>query len=144
MTVYTIGYEGMDIKKFLSLLLEHGIKTIVDVRERPLSRKPRFSKTALTEHLKTQGIDYLHLVKLGCPKVIRDRYREDNDWDRYTEGFLAHLSNQDDTIDQLAQLSNHSCCALLCYEADFNTCHRSMVAEKVVSVTRGSVWHLGM
>jgi hypothetical protein len=29
MTVFTIGYEGLDIDDFMSLLSEHGIETIV-------------------------------------------------------------------------------------------------------------------
>ena len=47
MTVFTIGYEGLDIGAFMSLLAEHGIETVVDIRELPLSRKPGFSKKAL-------------------------------------------------------------------------------------------------
>jgi len=44
MTIYTIGYEGIDIEQFFTLLSEHNIETVVDVRELPLSRKPGFSK----------------------------------------------------------------------------------------------------
>lgn len=44
MIVFTIGYEGLSIGRFLSLLAEHGIDTIVDVREYPVSRKLGFSK----------------------------------------------------------------------------------------------------
>jgi uncharacterized protein (DUF488 family) len=39
MTIYTIGYEGIDINGFLSLLRRHKIETVVDVRELPLSRR---------------------------------------------------------------------------------------------------------
>ncbi|MGN6317380.1 DUF488 family protein [Trinickia sp.] len=44
MTVSTIGYEGLDIDAFISLLSENGIETVVDIRELPLSRKPGFSE----------------------------------------------------------------------------------------------------
>ena len=44
MTVFTVGYEGPSVDRFLSLLAEHGIDTIVDVREYPVSRKLGFSK----------------------------------------------------------------------------------------------------
>ena len=47
MTVFTIGYEGLDIDTFMSLLGQHGIETIVDIRELLLSRKRGFSKRAL-------------------------------------------------------------------------------------------------
>ena len=39
MIIHTIGYEGIGIGRFLSLLREHTIETVVDVRELPLSRK---------------------------------------------------------------------------------------------------------
>jgi len=56
MTVFTIGYEGLDIDAFMSLLAEHGIDTVVDVRELPLSRKPGFSKKALANILNISGL----------------------------------------------------------------------------------------
>lgn len=131
MTVFTIGYEGLDIDGFVSLLAEHAIETVVDVRERPFSRKPGFSKKALASALNVSGLDYVHMVDLGCPKPVRDRYREDGDWQRYTEGFLAHLTTQTAAIGELSELVRTSNCALLCYEADFKSCHRSMVADAV-------------
>jgi hypothetical protein len=38
MTVFTIGYEGLDIDTFVSMLAEYSIETVVDIRELPLSR----------------------------------------------------------------------------------------------------------
>lgn len=129
MTVFTIGYEGLDIDAFMALLEQHGIDTIVDIRELPLSRKRGFSKSALAEALYVDGHRYLHLRELGCPRPVRDRYRVDGDWKRYTRGFLKHLQGQQRTLKQLSELAASSHCALLCYEADFNLCHRSLVAN---------------
>ena len=142
MKIYTIGYEGLGMDEFMSLLAENDIDTIVDVREMPLSRKPGFSKKALEATLNLSGREYIHLVALGCPKTIRDRYREDGNWKRYTEHFLKHLATQDDAVAELAALAATSNCALLCYEADYNFCHRSMVANAVKQVTRARVHHL--
>lgn|SRR3990167_4188123 len=142
MTIYTIGYEGLDIDAFMSLLAENDIETIVDVREMPLSRKPGFSKKALENLLNLSGREYVHLVDLGCPKLIRDRYRDDGNWKRYTEGFLKYLETQQDAIAELALLASTSNCALLCYEADYNFCHRSMVANAVMKVSNMRVEHV--
>lgn len=87
MTVFTIGYQGLDIDSFVALLAEHGIETVVDIRELPLSRKPGFSKKALANLLNLSGLKYAHMDSLGCPKRVRDRYRADCNWKRYTEGF---------------------------------------------------------
>ena len=142
MTVFTIGYEGLDIDAFMSLLAEYGIDTVVDVRELPLSRKPGFSKKALANALNLSGREYVHMVDLGCPKPVRDRYREDGNWKRYTDGFMKYLKTQEDAIAELASLATASNCALLCYEADFNFCHRSMVANAVKDYCGARVTHI--
>jgi len=142
MTIYTIGYEGIDIERFFKLLREHGIETVVDVRELPLSRKPGFSKKVLSTALNLSGLEYTHLSDLGCPKPIRDRYRSDSNWRRYKEGFLKYLKTQEDAIEELAMLAASSNCALLCFEADFNFCHRSMVADAVKQHSGMHVSHI--
>jgi uncharacterized protein (DUF488 family) len=142
MKIYTVGYEGLDIDSFLSLLAENDIETVVDVREMPLSRKPGFSKKSLASVLNLSGREYVHMVDLGCPKPVRDRYREDGNWKRYTEGFMKHLKTQDEAIAELSALAATSNCALLCYEADSNFCHRSMVASAVKDYCGARVTHI--
>lgn len=142
MTVFTIGYEGLDIDTFISILADHGIDTVVDIRELPLSRKPGFSKKALASVLNLSGMDYVHIIELGCPKPVRDRYREDGSWKRYTNGFLKHLKTQQVAIAELSELVSSSNCALLCYEADFNFCHRSMVAKAVHDYCGADIEHI--
>jgi len=142
MTIYTIGYEGIDIQQFFTLLRGHDIETIVDVRELPLSRKPGFSKKLLAATLNLSGLEYIHLANLGCPKPIRDLYRFDANWRRYKESFLKYLSTQEEAIEELATLAGSSSCALLCFEADFNYCHRSIVADAVKQRSGMRVSHI--
>lgn len=142
MTVFTIGYEGLAVDAFMSLLAERDIETVVDVRELPLSRKPGFSKKALASVLNLSGLEYIHMVDLGCPKPVRDRYREDGNWKRYTECFVKHLKMQQAAIAELSDLAGSSNCALLCYEADFNFCHRSIVANAVRDYCGADVEHI--
>lgn len=142
MTVFTIGYEGLDIDAFMSLLTEHNIDTVVDIRQLPLSRKRGFSKKALSSVLNLSGLEYVHMVDLGCPKAVRDRYRKDGSWRHYTDGFLKHLKTQEAAIAELSELASSSNCALLCYEADFNFCHRLMVANAVRDYCGAGVKHI--
>ena len=142
MIISTIGYEGLNVDEFMLLLSEHGIETIVDVREMPLSRKPGFSKKALTNILNLSGFEYVHMVELGCPKPVRDRYRQDGNWQRYTVGFLDYLETQGIAIAELSTLAASSNCVLLCYEADPNFCHRSMVANAVKEYSGVEVKHI--
>lgn len=142
MTVFTIGYEGLNISEFTALLLTHGVNTLIDVRELPLSRKQGFSKRALAATLDQSGIEYIHMVELGCPKSIRDQHRRDGDWVRYTAGYLNHLKDQETAIGRLIDLAASSNCALMCYEADHNDCHRSMVADAVAKNSGAEIKHI--
>jgi uncharacterized protein (DUF488 family) len=142
MSIYTIGYEGLNMNGFLTLLRTSDVETVVDIRELPLSRKPGFSKNGLGDTLNLNGFEYLHVPELGCPKPIRDQYRIDANWTRYTKGFLHYLAQQDDVIAELAAMASTTTCALLCFEADHNYCHRSMVAEAVRNVSGMPVLHL--
>lgn len=142
MTIYTIGYEGIDINGFLSLLREHDVETVVDVRELPLSRKAGFSKNALANTLNISGMEYIHLSDLGCPKPIRNRYRDDGNWMRYKESFLKHLDSQGEALADLAAAAAISNCALVCFEADYNLCHRSMVADAVKQLSGVRIVHI--
>ncbi|MBR8657612.1 DUF488 domain-containing protein [Achromobacter sp. Marseille-Q0513] len=140
--IFTIGYEGIDLTRFMSLLSHHNIDTVVDVREMPLSRKRGFSKTALRTALNQSGFEYVHLAMLGCPKDVRNRYREDGNWAAYRKRFLRYLATQESAIAELAALSSDSNCALLCFEADHNFCHRSMVANAVSAISDAEVTHI--
>lgn len=84
------------------------------------------------------------MVDLGCPKPVRNRYREDGNWKHYTNGFLKHLKTQKAAIAELSNLVNSSNCALLCYEADFNFCHRSMVANAVQKHCGADIEHISV
>ena len=75
--MHTIGYEGLDTQKFLSLLSEHDIQTLVDIRELPLSRKSGFSKKALAHSLKRRGISAVAQPSARAgylPYIHFDRY----------------------------------------------------------------------
>jgi hypothetical protein len=49
-TLYTIGYEGADVDRFLATLADAGVATVADVRAVALSRKKGFSKNQLRAH----------------------------------------------------------------------------------------------
>jgi uncharacterized protein (DUF488 family) len=140
--IFTFGYEGLPLKAFIARLKSAGIQAVVDVRANPLSRKPGFSKRALSSALHDAGIDYDHRPAMGCPKPIRDRYRNDGDWAAYTRGFLAHLKGQNEELKEVAQIAGRSRSCLLCFEADFNRCHRTYVARAAAKLGGLQVTHL--
>jgi uncharacterized protein (DUF488 family) len=130
----TIGYEALTQAEFYGILERCRVSTVVDIRELPISRKPGFAKAALAAALIKRGLKYEHVVELGCPRDIRHEYRADNDWARYTKRFKAYLEEQAEALEKLAGWMQQERCSLLCYEEDYNFCHRSFVAEKVATL----------
>jgi uncharacterized protein (DUF488 family) len=142
MNLYTLGYEGLDLTSFIARLKRAGVRQVVDVRELPLSRKKGFSKNGLASALQARGIPYTHMAALGCPKPIRNRYKHNGDWNSYRQDFLAHLKTQADTVLSVARLAREKAICLICFEADFEHCHRSLVARAAVARGAPSVIHL--
>ena len=132
-TIWTIGYEGLSLEQFLELLKANGVEHLVDIREAPISRKVGFAKAALSDAVERAGIRYSHVRALGCPKPIRDRHKETGDWGRYTRDFKIYLAGQDEALAQLRATVAAARTCLLCYEADYNRCHRTFVAEAISS-----------
>jgi uncharacterized protein (DUF488 family) len=82
------------IKAFTARLQTALVKTVVDVRELPLSRKKGFSKSAFCSALSAHGMAYLHARALACPKPIRNQYKADGNWQTYTRDFLKYIQTQ--------------------------------------------------
>ena len=129
--LFTMGYEGLKASDFLEILIEHSVEILIDVRAVPLSRKPGFSKKALTQSCREAGLDYQHWIELGCPSDIRDAYKKSGDWADYTKRFKCHLPDKDDVLNDLVELAEEKVCALMCFEADPRFCHRYFVAERI-------------
>jgi uncharacterized protein (DUF488 family) len=142
MTLFTFGYEGLSIGAFISRLKAAGVRTVFDIRQLPLSRKKGFSKTAFGIALHDAGIVYAHLPIFGCPRPIRDRYKIDQNWKAYEKAFDAYLGEQSDAVAELARLAAKTTACLVCFEADFRLCHRSLVARATARVGGPRVTHL--
>ena len=129
MTIFTAGYEGLTIDAFIARLKQAQIDKVLDVREYPLSRKKGFSKKAFAECLAAAGISYEHSPPLGCPKPIRNRYKEDGDWSVYSRDFRTYIRTQDSVLSNLVSSVAEQRICMVCYEADASFCHRSLIAE---------------
>jgi len=137
----TIGYERRSAQELISLLQCAGVSLVADVRERPLSRRPAFSRSRLQEALEAHGIAYIHMSALGSPREIRvlapnvelaaKRYRQ------------QVLSRNDGALRELVGRAQRVRVCLLCYEREPEECHRSLIAEEVAHRnTRVRVTHL--
>lgn len=127
----SIGYQGRTADAFVQALTEQRVRTLVDVRLTPLSRKRGFSKRALSERLAEAGIDYVHLPALGNPKENRAAFH-DGRVEQGRRRFREHLAapDGDEALTELAKLASEQPVAVLCFEADVECCHRHVVVEE--------------
>ncbi len=137
-TLYTIGYEATDIARFVDEVRRQGIARIIDVRRNPISPKRGFAKGALAARLTAEGIGYTHLVDLDPPKDLRDVYRVERDLARYFTRFATYLVGQQEALTSVTELAHAERCALLCFERDPVTCHRSVIAAHLTQ--HAAIW----
>jgi uncharacterized protein (DUF488 family) len=138
--IFTIGYGEATPDRVIATLREAGVATLVDVRAIANSRKPGFSKTALSAALEAAGIGYLHLRPLGTPAAGRVAARSGRPAEM-RRIFTAHLAGTEPqaALAGLAERAKRERVCLLCLEADPTVCHRTLVAEAVAAEVPGVV-----
>lgn len=143
--LFTIGYEGATLDDFTATLKCAGVRFVVDIRDRPQSRRPGFSKTALAEALDESGIRYVHLGDLGDPKPGRDAARA-GDFTTFRRIFGGVLASDIGrlAIETVAKWAMEDNVCLLCYERNPDECHRKLVAHAVETITQERTQHLGV
>jgi len=131
-TVYTIGYEGTDIERFIKTLQLVGVEVLADVRAVTVSRKQGFSKNGLRELLRESGIAYEHFGSLGDPKPGRQAATEGRiaDFERIYSSHLATPAAQEG-LSALRKVVDAKATCLMCFERDPKICHRTIVAKSL-------------
>jgi len=128
--LFTIGYEGRSIDKYLSYLVFAGIKILIDVRANAISMKPEFSGKNLSNFCNLMDIEYVHIPELGISSEHRKKIKDKEILFKNYKGVLE--TNYSDYLDQIVQLAlKNKRIALTCFEANPAECHRSIVAKKV-------------
>ena len=143
--LYTIGYEGAAPDDFWATLLASGVRTLVDIRDVPMSRKPGFSKKALGQAADAHGLRYVHLGGLGDPKEGRDAAKAGKH-SLFAKIFAAHMMTHEalSGLTEAIELSLVAPSCLLCFERNHENCHRSIVASHMNVRESFKVTHLGV
>jgi uncharacterized protein (DUF488 family) len=122
--VYTIGHSTHHQDYFLSLLKDHGINCVVDVRTIAASRfNPQYNKKRLSGFLNDHGIVYMHFAEeFGArrtdPSFLDETGRVDFLKVRRSDKFA-------DGMNRIREgLKKNFTIALMCAEADPFECHR--------------------
>ncbi len=144
--VFTIGHSTRSEDELLSLLGEAGVRTLVDVRAFPSSRRlPQFNRAALTTWLPEAGVRYVHLSQLGgrrapIPESLNGGWREPG-----FRGYADYMSSGEFAIGlaRLEVLAGERPTAIMCAEAVWWRCHRRLIAD-ALTVRGWRVEHLGV
>lgn len=140
--LWTIGHSTRAIDDFIALLMENSIEVVGDVRRYPGSRRfPQYNPEALADSLRSAGIAYQPFPSLGGRRTPRS----DSPYTVWRNDSFRGYADYMDTgafregLESLMELAETRRVAILCSEAVWWRCHRSMIADALK--TRGYLVH---
>ena len=131
-TIWTIGHSTRSAEEFIQILTAHEIEALVDVRSFPGSRRyPHFNKTELAVTLSEAGIEYAHVPELGGrrrpnPQSKNTAWKNDS-----FRAYADHMETKEfeKGIEALMSMSEAKRTAIMCSEALWWRCHRSLISD---------------
>ncbi len=136
-TLYSIGHSTHTIDELIAALQAHQIRTLVDIRAFPMSRRlPQFNRDALEKSLPAAGIRYVWVKELGgyrkktldeSPNVAL----RNQSFRNYADYMLTE--NFEKAADGLIVLAKGSRTAYMCAERLYFKCHRMLVSDWLVA-----------
>jgi uncharacterized protein (DUF488 family) len=134
--VWTLGHSTRPLDELVALARSHGITVIADVRKIPRSRRhPHFNADALARDLPACGLGYLPMPGLGGLRAPRAR-SVNTAWRNTSFRGYADYMQTDEFAARLEALVQHARCesvAVMCAEALWWRCHRSLIADVLVA-----------
>ena len=132
-TIHTIGHSTRELSELITVLQAHHIKTLVDIRSFPMSRRlPHFNRENLEKTLPAHAIEYAWLRELGgrrkrllqeSPNVAlrNDSFRN----------YADHMLTPEFAtgIDKLLKIAQNAQAAIMCAERVYFQCHRMLVSD---------------
>ena len=119
--LFTVGHSNRTLQGLLELLHAAHVRTLVDVRRFPNSRRhPHFNRTEMRGFLLKSGIIYHHLGKElgGFTEQSYESYMSTTPFRR--------------GLEKLEDLASSSVTAILCAERDPAECHRSYISDALL------------
>jgi len=136
-TLYTIGHSTRTVEDLLAALQAHKIKTLVDIRAFPMSRRlPYFNRENLETALPQAGIRYIWMKELGgrrnksLPESPNVALRNDS-FRNYADYMLTPEFEQ--AMGELIKIGVQSPTAYMCAERVYFRCHRMLVSDWLVA-----------
>jgi uncharacterized protein (DUF488 family) len=136
LTIWTVGHSTRTLDEFVELLTVDGIETLVDVRRFPASRRtPHFNQDPLRTQLQAVGVEYLHTPELGGRRRPRPDSRNTRWRDDSFRGYADYMETEGfrSGIERLFEAARRKRTCVMCAEAVWWRCHRSLIADYLKS-----------
>jgi uncharacterized protein (DUF488 family) len=159
MEFYTIGVYNSDKEQFFNKLIENGIDTFCDIRQRRGVRGREYSfvnSNRLQATLHEMGINYFYFKELAPTHEIRDLQKaadkENKELKRdrqklgvvFKENYnnkILSVFNINEFMNQLKGIGANKV-VLFCVEEHHGACHRSLVGDKISSDLKLNIQHI--
>jgi uncharacterized protein (DUF488 family) len=129
--LFTIGHSNHSVEHFTSLLNQHNVQVVADVRSSPFSRHfPQFNADNLRTYLMSQGIQYVPMGEQLGGRPKNDEFYDYEGHANYAEmskaGFLL------EGLDRIKTGMSHYRIAIMCSEENPNECHRRLLIVRTL------------
>lgn len=135
----TVGHSTRSQEELVELLQGFDVTILADVRTVPRSRRnPWFAREALSEALPRSGIRYVHLAALGGLRHAK-KDSPNAAWRNASfRGYADYMQTDafEEGLAELRALCQEATTAVMCAEAVYWRCHRSLIAD--VTQARGA------
>jgi uncharacterized protein (DUF488 family) len=132
LTLWTLGHSTRSFEEFLALLESENIGAVADVRRFPGSRMhPQFNAETLAAHLREHKIEYTWFQELGGRRKPNPDSKN-TAW--RNPSFRAYADYMDtpefhEGLERLLAIACERRTAIMCSEAVWWRCHRSMISD---------------
>ncbi|HBB89673.1 MAG TPA: hypothetical protein DC047_18865 [Blastocatellia bacterium] len=130
--IWTVGHSTRSAEEFNEILAAHHIEALIDVRSFPGSRRyPQFNKQQLATSLPANKIAYFHLPQLGGRRPAR-KDSMNTAWKNSSfRGYADHMESEEfqQGIERLLEIAGEKSAAIMCAEALWWRCHRSLISD---------------
>ena len=131
-SIWTIGHSTRSADEFNEILLAHQIGALVDVRSFPGSRRyTHFNKPELSGNLEALGILYGHNPQLGGRRRPSPNSKNTAWKNASFRAYADHMESEEFKrgILALLEIAKTKRTALMCAEALWWRCHRSLISD---------------
>lgn len=133
MRIFTVGHSTRRFDELVRLLQAYQVTILTDVRSFPRSfRNPQFNKEMIEPELREHNIRYVWMEKLGGRRKGLGKETKNICWKNLSfRNYADYMETPAfrEGVDELLHLCSQATGAIMCAEAVYWRCHRSMISD---------------